>query len=142
MTTLVVDTSAAVAVILDVPGASALVDALETAGRRIIGSPTLVELGLVLTSKIGATASGVIERFLRDAEIDVVDFDREMAERAFEGWRRFGKGRHRAALNLGDAFTFGVAVTLQGTVLCVGDDFAQTDVGVARPGSQSSDSAP
>ncbi len=133
MTTLVVDTSAAVAVILDEPGASALVDALEAADRRVMGSPTLVELGLVLTGKIGPTASGVIDRFLRDAEIDVVDFDREMGQRAFEGWRRFGKGHHRAALNLGDAFTFGVAVTLQGTVLCVGDDFARTDIAFVRP---------
>ena len=133
MTTLVVDTSAAVAVILDEPGAAALVDALEAADRRIMGSPTLVELGLVLTSKIGPTASGIIDRFLRDAEIDLVDFDREMAERSVEGWRRFGKGRHPAALNMGDAFTFGVAVTLQGTVLCVGNDFAQTDIAVQRP---------
>lgn len=133
MTTLVVDTSAAVAVILAEPGAAALVDALEAADRRIMGSPTLVELGLVLTSKIGPTASGIIDRFLRDAEIDLVDFDREMAERSVEGWRRFGKGRHPAALNMGDAFTFGVAVTLQGTVLCVGNDFAQTDIAVQRP---------
>ncbi len=133
MTTLVIDTSAAVAVILAEPGAPALIDALEAADRRIMGSPTLVELGLVLNSKIGPTASGIIDRFLRDAEIDVVDFDREMAERAFEGWRAFGKGRHPAALNFGDVFTFGVAVTLQGTVLCVGDDFAQTDIAVQRP---------
>ena len=133
MSTLVIDTSAAVAVILDEPGASVLVGALEAADRRIIGSPTLVELGLVLTSKIGPTASGIIDRFLRDAEIDVVDFDREMAERSLEGWRRFGKGRHPAALNMGDAFTFGIAVTLQGTVLCVGNDFLQTDVAFVRP---------
>ena len=133
MTTLVIDTSAAVAVILAEPGSAALVDALEAADRRIMGSPTLVELGLVLTSKIGPTASGIIDRFLRDAEIDLVDFDREMAERSFEGWRRFGKGRHPAALNMGDAFTFGVAVSLQGTVLCVGNDFAQTDIAVQRP---------
>ena len=133
MSTLVIDTSAAVAVILDEPGASVLVGALEAADRRIIGSPTLVELGLVLTSRIGPTASGIIDRFLRDAEIDVVDFDREMAERSLEGWRRFGKGRHPAALNMGDAFAFGIAVTLQGTVLCVGNDFSQTDVAFVRP---------
>ena len=78
-------------------------------------------------------ALGIIDRFLREAEIDIVDFDREMAERSFEGWRRFGKGRHRAALNLGDAFNFGIAVTVQGTVLCVGDGFARTDIAFVRP---------
>ena len=133
MTTLVVDTSAAVAIILDVPGAEVLIDALAAADRRIMGTPTLVELGMVLTAKIGPNADGIVDRFLRDAEIDIVDFDREMADRSLEGWNRFGKGRHPAALNFGDAMTFGVAVTMQGAVLCVGNDFAQTDIAFVRP---------
>ena len=52
------------------------------------------------------------------------------ADRALEGWRRFGKGRHRAALNLGDCFTYGLAVAVDHPVLCVGDDFVRTDVEV------------
>ena len=63
---------------------------------------------------MGPIGSGIVDRFLRDVDVDVVDFDCEMAEWSLDGWRRFGKGRNRAALNLGDAFTFGVAVTVQG----------------------------
>ncbi len=133
MTTFAVDTSAAVAVILDEPGASVLLDALGSADRRVMGAPTLVELGMVLEGKIGPTAAAVIDRFLRDAEVEIIDFDREMAERSLEGWRRFGKGGHPAALNFGDAMTFGVAVTLGLPILCIGNDFARTDVAVVGP---------
>jgi ribonuclease VapC len=130
VTGLAIDTSAVVAVVLNEPGASNVIEALDAADRRVMGTPTLVELGLVLAAKLGPTAAAVIERFLRDAEIDVVDFDREMAERATEGWMRFGKGRHPAGLNFGDTMTFGVAVTLGLPILCTGNDFAQTDVKV------------
>ena len=51
-----------------------------------------------------------------------------------EGWRRYGRGRHRAALNLGDLFAYAVAVASGHPVLCTGEDFAATDVEVVRPG--------
>ena len=47
------------------------------------------------------------------------------------GWRRFGKGRHRARLNYGDTFSYALASRLGVPLLFVGDDFALTDVLVA-----------
>lgn len=75
----------------------------------------------------------LVDRLLRDGEIEVVDLDATGADRALDGWRRFGKGRHAAGLNLGDCFAYGLAVGVRGAVLCVGDDFSQTDVSVIRP---------
>jgi ribonuclease VapC len=49
------------------------------------------------------------------------------------GWRRFGKGRHPAALNLGDCFSYGLARVLDAPLLFKGDDFAATDVKRALP---------
>ena len=43
------------------------------------------------------------------------------------------KGRHPAGLNFGDSMTFGVAVTLGLPILCIGNDFAPTDVAVVGP---------
>lgn len=57
--------------------------------------------------------------------------DRPHADRAIEGWRRYGKGRHAAALNLGGCFTYGLAIESGHPVLCVGSDFEQTDAEVA-----------
>jgi ribonuclease VapC len=130
MSGIVVDSSAALAILLSEPTMDAVLEALEGAEVRLMSSATLVELSVVLEARIGAAASGIVDRFVRDGGIDIVALDRSHADRAVEGWRRFGKGRHAAALNLGDCFTYGLAVDSGHPVLCVGDDFARTDAGV------------
>ena len=52
---------------------------------------------------------------------------------ALQGWRRYGKGRHPAALNLGDCFSYGLAMALEAPLLFKGEDFALTDVQRALP---------
>jgi ribonuclease VapC len=47
---------------------------------------------------------------------------------ALVGWRRFGKGQHRAALKFGDCLGYGLAMALQAPLLFKGADFAATDV--------------
>ena len=125
-----VDTSAVAAVLFSGSTASQVVGLLDDADERVMASPTFVEVAMVLESRLGPEGAAAAERFLRDGEIDVVAFDRSQAARAAEGWRRFGKGRHPAALNLGDCFTYGLAATTGFPVLCVGNDFRQTDVDV------------
>jgi len=130
VTTVVVDTSAAVAILTDEPPADGLARALAGATRAVMSAATLVEFGIVLEARFGPAGSGIVERFLRDAAIEIVSLDRDHADRALEGWRRYGRGRHRAKLNLGDCFTYALAVATDAPVLCVGDDFAATDVAV------------
>ena len=36
-----------------------------------------------------------------------------MCNWALVGWRRFGKGQHRAVLNFGDCFSYGLAMALE-----------------------------
>jgi len=43
-------------------------------------------------------------------------------------WRRFGKGRHPAALNMADCAAYATAVIAGEPLLFKGNDFAQTDV--------------
>jgi uncharacterized protein with PIN domain len=43
-------------------------------------------------------------------------------------YSRFGKGRHLAALNFGDCCTYAVASAAGEPLLCIGDDFARTDL--------------
>ena len=52
---------------------------------------------------------------------------------ALVGWRRFGRGRHPAALNFGDCFSYGLAMALGAPLLFKGDDFTATDVAAALP---------
>lgn len=41
---------------------------------------------------------------------------------------RYGKGRHRAALNVGDCLSYALARSIGEPLLCLGDDFRQTDL--------------
>lgn len=134
---LVVDTSAAVAVILSEPGAEELAGHLEDALTRMMPAAIRVELGIVIEARLGPAGQDVVDRFLRDAKIDIVSVDADLAARAISGWRRYGKGRHPAALNFGDCFTYALAERTGRPVLCTGDDFAATDITVVRPSSSS-----
>lgn len=130
MSSVVVDTSAAMAILRQEPPAEALLAALDATEDRLISAATLVELGIVVAVRYGPSGASVADRFVRDGGLEVVPFDRHQADQAIEGWKRYGKGRHPAALNLGDCVTYGLAVTADLPVLCVGNDFAQTDVAV------------
>ena len=130
---LVVDTSAAVAVILGEPGGEELAGHLEDAIARLMPAAIRVELGIVIEARLGPAGQDVVSRFLRDAKIDIVPVDADLADRALSGWRRYGKGRHPAGLNFGDCFTYALAERTGHPVLCTGDDFAAADLTVIRP---------
>jgi ribonuclease VapC len=129
----VVDTSAAMAILTDEPGAAELLAHLAAADERVISAGTLLELGIVLEARVGPVGRSIMDRFVRDGRIDIVSVDATQVDRALDGWRRFGKGRHRAALNLGDCFAYALADETGRTILCVGDEFAATDVEVLGP---------
>jgi ribonuclease VapC len=130
---LVVDTSAALAILADEPGAHWLVTALATADHRLMSAGTVLELGIVLEARFGLAGTGAAIRFVQDSDIEVIDVTARLAERSLEGWRRFGKGRHAAALNFGDCFAYGLASDRNLPILCTGDDFRQTDVDALTP---------
>jgi ribonuclease VapC len=132
---LVVDTSAAVAVILGEPGSEELAAQLEDALTRLMPAAIRVELGIVIEARLGPAGQDVVDRFLRDAQIEIEPVDADLAARAMSGWRRYGKGRHPAGLNFGDCFTYALAEQTGHPVLCTGDGFAATDITVlgSRP---------
>jgi ribonuclease VapC len=130
---LVVDTSAAVAVLTGEPGSDELAAHLENAVARLMSAASRVELGIVIEARLGPAGQDVVDRFLREAKIDIVPVDADLAARAISGWRRYGKGRHPAALNFGDCFTYALAERTGHPVLCTGYDFAATDIAVVPP---------
>src|SRR2546430_5156331 len=111
-----------VAILTDEPGSKWLTEELARASERVIAAPTVVELGIVLEARTPA-AVGAGRRALRDAGIQVMSFDENLAERAVDAWRRFGKGRHRAALNFGDCCVYALAEETGYPILCTGEDF-------------------
>lgn len=65
---------------------------------------------------------------MADLEMEVVPFDEGHAHLAHLGWRRYGKGRHPASLNLGDTYSYALAQATGEPLLFKGNDFSQTDV--------------
>lgn len=78
----VVDTSAAAAVILAGPGSNELVERLEGAVARLRSAASRVELGIVIEFRLGPAGADAISQFLRDAELEIVEVDTDTAERA------------------------------------------------------------
>lgn len=47
---------------------------------------------------------------------------------ALDAFRRYGKGRHPAGLNLGDCFSYALAKATGQPLLFKGEDFSRTDI--------------
>ncbi|MES1245748.1 MAG: type II toxin-antitoxin system VapC family toxin [Acidobacteriota bacterium] len=128
---MILDTSAIVAITLREPGYEELVAKLRAASTLGIGTPTLTEAGMVLSARLGVEPQALLDRFLRDFGVVPVAFGELHWREALEAFRRFGKGRHPAALNFGDCLSYATARIADHPLLFVGDDFARTDIAAA-----------
>ncbi len=128
---MILDSSAVVSVLLREPGFEAVSDEVGRESPLGIGAPTLAETGIVLRAKLGVGGRTLLARFLDEADIAVVPFGEEHWPVAVDAFARFGKGRHPAGLNLGDCLTYATARLADEPLLCLGDDFARTDLTLA-----------
>jgi ribonuclease VapC len=127
----IVDASAIIAVILREPGFETLVDKLASTPGVGVGSPTLTEAAIVLSARLRRDGRGIVIRFVQDMALVVIPFGEPHWATAVDAWWRFGKGRHPAGLNFGDCMSYAIAKLAGRPLLCVGDDFARTDLPLA-----------
>lgn len=127
---MVIDSSAVLAILQGEPEASALLDAWMADDLRLLAAPTRVEMSVVVRRRLGELGTRRLRRLLDSSAVTDVAFDRTLADLATDAYAEFGKGNHPAKLNLGDCFTYAVAKQTGEPILCVGDDFARTDVAV------------
>ncbi len=125
---MILDTSAVVSVLLGERGHRLLVAKFETTSAVAIGAPTLFETGMVMISRMGEPGRGLIAQFLERFGVTVIPFGESHWQIASEAFIHYGKGRHPAALNLGDCMTYATAKVAAKPLLFIGDDFAQTDI--------------
>ena len=131
--TVVLDTSALASVVFGESGAEGILDVMRgAAGDLVLSAATAVEVGIVVEARQGAEATRDLQLLLDRLAVDVHPVDADQAAIAVAAWRRFGKGRHPAALNLGDCFSYATARSLGAALLFTGHDFAQTDIPSAR----------
>ena len=132
---MVVDTSALVAILLGEPDAEQFARALSAAPVRLISAVTRVELSFVIEGRKGETGRADLDLLLRDGGFDIVSVTPQQATIAIDAFRRYGRGRHRAGLNIGDCFSYALAVATDHPLLFKGDDFTHTDLQPALPAS-------
>jgi len=125
---MILDTSAVVAILFQEPGYQALLGKLATATEVGIGIPTLLECGIVLSARLNQDSRGLLARFLEEANVTPVPFSDAHYLLAMSAWLKYGQGRHPAGLNFGDCLSYAIAKLAGMTLLCVGDDFSQTDL--------------
>ncbi len=128
---MILDTSAIVAIALKEPGFEELLGKLVKARNAGVGVPTLTETAIVLSARLNQDARGVLSRFLVEGSIATVPFGDAHFAAAVDAWLRYGKGRHTASLNFGDCLSYATAALAGEPLLCVGNDFAQTDLALA-----------
>jgi ribonuclease VapC len=127
----IVDSSALLSVIFREDGHESLLERLLADPAPAIGTPTLVETGIVLTARLGPAARGLLERLIDELDLQEVPFGELHWREAVSAYRRFGKGRHPADLNFGNCMTYAVASLAAEPLLYRGEDFRKTDLEAA-----------
>lgn len=128
---MVIDTSAIVAIAFNEPEAEAFETKIVDAPRRFMSAATILELSIVIEACLGDAGASELDLWLHKAGVEIVPVDTDQIAIARRAWRNFGKGRHPAALNYGDCFSYALAKTRGEPLLFKGDDFSRTDIEAA-----------
>lgn len=125
---MVIDTSAILAILFGESEAEDFIDKIVLAHTCHIAAPTLFETKVVLEARKGKEAIRELELMMLKTKIKVSAFDFEQVDIAIQAWRKYGKGNHKAGLNMGDCFSYALAKSLNEALLFKGNNFIFTDV--------------
>ncbi|MDW7712525.1 MAG: type II toxin-antitoxin system VapC family toxin [Deferrisomatales bacterium] len=133
---MVIDTSALTAVLLGEPEAEGLAEAIAADPRRLLSAVSALETGIVIEARKGEQGGRELDLLLHRIGAQVVALDERQAGVARAAWRRFGKGRHPAALNIGDCCAYALAHLSAEPLLFKGGDFSETDLPAVEYGGR------
>jgi ribonuclease VapC len=126
-----IDASAMTAALTPEADSERVLNLLE-AGGRFFTTPIAVYEAVLAVARISRStideARDDVLAFLDAAEVGLLPISAGEATGALSACARFGKGRHKARLNMGDCFAYAVAKAHDAKILFVGDDFVHTDL--------------
>jgi len=125
---MVIDSSALLALLLAEPEAERIARAIANDPRRLVCAFSALETAIVIEAKKGELAGRELDLLLHRTRADVVVMESVQVEIARSAWRRFGKGRHPAGLNIGDCCSYALSRFSGEPLLFKGEDFRHTDV--------------
>lgn len=131
---MVIDTSAVVAILRMEPEADLFLRTIASRETLLMSSVSALEAAMVLAKGLDESAAWQpLDDFIAASRIEIVAFDAEQSRLAREAFAKFGKGRHKASLNLGDCAAYALAMSRGMPLLFKGNDFSLTNVAMAVP---------
>jgi len=124
----VIDTSAILAILLGEPDAESYARAIARDAKRIMSVFSKLEASVVIEAKKGPAGGVELDALIHRADIRLVAQDERQCELARNAWRKYGKGRHQAGLNIGDCCSYALSRYTGEPLLFKGEDFVHTDV--------------
>jgi ribonuclease VapC len=125
---MVVDTSALLAVLFHEAEAGRIALAIASDPRRLASAFTVLETAIVVEARKGEPGGRELDLLLHRIGLETVPLTASHVEVARDAWRRFGRGKHPANLNIGDCCAYALARVSGEPMLFKGDDFGKTDV--------------
>lgn len=125
---MIIDSSAIVCIIFREPEAERFASAILAASERLMPVANWLETMIVVESRYGRDAANEARLLLDELQVRPLPMDEQQLTESMEAWRRYGKGRHPAGLNMGDCCAYAAAISLGQELLFKGSDFSQTDV--------------
>jgi ribonuclease VapC len=127
--TVVIDTSALVAIVFDEPERQAFLDIITHAQRVSISTPSVLETRMVVHGRRGERGVILLDDLLRLPLFEHVAPGSAEIQAAYAAFVTYGKGSgHPAGLNFGDVFSYALAKVHHLPLLFKGGDFSQTDI--------------
>lgn len=127
---MIVDSSAILAAFFAERDRERILQTLMEADGALAGAPALFESELAAAGRIGPVGAEGVRAFVQAFEIEAMSFGDAHRREATAAYLEFGKGRHPAKLNFGDCMTYAIARIAKQPLLCIGDDFAKTDLDI------------
>ena len=125
---MVVDTSVLAAILLGESEGAAFLRRLSSTSETRISAATYVEICIVTIRRLGPDALETMQQIIDGSGIQIEPLTESQARAASEAFVHYGKGRHPAALNFGDCFSYALATELGEPLFYKGNDFDKTDV--------------
>jgi ribonuclease VapC len=125
---MILTTSVLSALWRNAPEASRLHAAIMRSSVRAVSAVTVLEASMTLLAERQGGSDLELDALLRELEVTVVPFTEAQAHRAREAARTFGRGRHTAAMTLGDCVAYALAAESGEPILDLGSGMRLTDL--------------
>lgn len=129
---MIVDASVILAMLLKEPDEALFSDFLgETPDELFMSPVNYLEVSLRIDRGDTPELSEAFDPLLGRLGVSIATINERQAKLARQAFQLFGKGNHKAKLNLGDCFAYALAKARSEPLLFKGDDFRHTDVEAA-----------